>query len=400
MRGLDVVADRDDPHWLEVLDAAHFLVLRDVRQALGHLREPARLWPGEEGLSRLPMRQLRALPLWAHTLPTEQHLRIARLRQLAQSHDATTRLLALRRLLQLAREMADATCDDAIASFCTDHDVVIARMALWHLVRCRYSNLPRILGQLVNSPHDSIRRIASRHLAPLGFARLWEQWPRLPLKHRVSAGRALIKIDAMFHAKLADRLLMDDRRARLRALGMIADLCQGSFFEEALVRLCQQDDAFIVSAAVRALGSASGQTVIATLERLLDHEDSRVRANAVEALEQLQSHRHVDALLSMARHDDNRPRANAIAALMEMRTSDAMQSLARMLGDPRKEHRTSALWLVDAMGLIEVARSVAEMSISDSDPAIRQRAAGAIQNLMSLMAGQGVAEQAEAELPV
>ena len=42
----------------------------------------------------------------------------------------------------------------------------------------------------------------------------------------------------------------------------------------------------------------------------------------------------------------------------------------------------SALWLVETMGLMEVASHVAEMSLGDPDPAVQSKADKAIQSLL------------------
>ena len=144
-------------------------------------------------------------------------------------------------------------------------------------------------------------------------------------------------------------------------------------------------DSLIASAAVRALGSASGDEVRHTLEAALKHEDSRVRANAVEALQQHKSTAHVLELVDMAERDESRPRANAIGALIQMRTGDALGSLSRMLDDTRANQRISALWLVEHMGIIDVARQVAEMSISDGNEKVRDRAERAVRQLIQVM---------------
>ncbi len=133
------------------------------------------------------------------------------------------------------------------------------------------------------------------------------------------------------------------------------------------------------------------------LEGALSHADSRVRANAVESLDQLKSTKHLEQLLEMANRDEGRPRANAIGSLMNMRAGDALEALVRMLNDPRPKQRTSALWLVDQLGLTDVARHVAEMSITDPDREVKTRAGGVIHHLIDAMrTGTDHAKEAKA----
>jgi HEAT repeat protein len=272
-----------------------------------------------------------------------------------------------------------------VTKFAHDRHPAVAKAALRHLIRSHHDGLVALLMKLVNAGHDEVRQLAGRHLAPIGFARLWEQWPNMAPDQRLAAGRALIKIDPDLHRHLGEKLELRDQQTRLRALSMIAHLNQGEFFEQALDRLARDSDEKVASAAVRALGTAASESAAGTLMTSLDHGDARVRANAVEALERLQSTQHIHRLVEMAEEDEHRPRVSAIKALMQMKTSDALHALSKMLRDKRSMHRVSALWLVESMGLLEVARQVAEMSLSDPDKKVKGRADHVIHGLIDTM---------------
>lgn len=329
--------------------------------------------------------QQRQLPRWAGALTGSREQRAARLVDLGACEDAGVRLAALRRLLAMSSGQPTEGLDNCIARFTTDADAAIARVAVWHLLRRRHSWVPQMLTKLVNSPHESVRRIAAQQLAPVGFERLWEGWPQLTFAQRLACGRALVKIDRDFHRHLAERLAGADHEARLRALSIIGDLQQGAFFTPALIQLARDQDAYIAASAVSALGSAEGEEAIGVLRQSLEHADARVRANAVESLAKLESTDHVQELVKLAGDEANRPRANAIAVLMSLRTGDAMAALHRMLDDRRPEHRGSALWLVEQMGLLEVVREVAEMSISDPEREVRRRAERVVAEMIETM---------------
>lgn len=402
----------------EALPWFHLLALAPGGRALGRVTSPAMLWPEAEQVRAMPPHQRRGLPAYLMALPLSDEDRIARLGRLRDGDDAATRLFALRRLIEIAVPSPDRVpggdgspagdaADDAVAAFCHDADEAIARLALRHLIRRDYPGLSKVLASLVNSRHEQVRRLAGQRLAPLGFARLWETWTRLDTPRRLAAGRALIKIDPNFHRMLGDRLVHPQRKSRVRALAMIWELNQGALFRDTLIQLAQSDDSHVASAAVRALGSASepepdpesepgprthepsgsplGGAVVQTLEELLSHGDARVRANAIEALAQLRSSRHVDRLVELVDDPESRPRANAIAALMDLRTGDAVHALRRMLDDRRADHRHSALWLIQAVGLLELARHVAEVSVTDPDDRVRRRAADVVAQLLELM---------------
>ncbi len=214
-------------------------------------------------------------------------------------------------------------------------------------------------------------------------------------RRRLTAGRALLKIDSTFMKSLGEKLESEERRTRLRALNMIAALHQGAAFEPRLRELAEQPDEVVASAAVRALGSARTKAAMQSLEKAMTHEDNRVRANAVEAISQARSTRHVQQLVRMADEETNRPRTNAIGALMEMKAGEAMSALMRMLGDERPDHRISALWLVEHVGVLEAARAVADMATSDADPKVRRRAEQVATEILELMKNPHVKHHSE-----
>ena len=370
-----------------VLENAHLLVSPPIAKALRTINKNE-LSPSTEQIESMTPAQSRGLPRWIMALPLLPRVKVEKLAALRVIEDAPTRLASLRELIRFPRlKPADNAADPhpAIARFCDDPDPSIARIATLELIRRRPADLPAILLRIVNAGHADVRAIAGRALAPMGFERLWQGWPKLTYEQRLAAGRALLKLDSGFLMQVGKKLDNPDDIIRLRTLAIIHMLNQGALFEQALLILATDPNRMIASAAVRALGSADSPNVRTALESALEHPDSRVRANAVEALEQLRSTRHVHRLVEMARQDDNRPRANAIKALMKMRTSDSMAFLTRMLADRRPNHRRSALWMVESIGVIEVARQVAEISVSDPDREVKSQAGEVVQHLIQIL---------------
>ncbi|MFA9477692.1 HEAT repeat domain-containing protein [Phycisphaerales bacterium AB-hyl4] len=380
----------------DVLVHYHLLLLPGVRRPLARVKNIESLWPDASRQREFDTSALRGLPTWLDALPADEKQRLASLAGLCNAPDAATRLAVLRRLLTMARQYRDdaelaQSMTQRFVAFCDDPEPALARIAIRHLIATGYPELPRLLTRLVNSPHESVRKLAGVHLSPLGFARLWALWPKLEPARRTAAAQALMKIDANFHRMIGEKLKREDRAMRLRALSMIEQLNQGSFFEAALKRLATDKDEHIASAAVRALGTTESEVSVESVEQALDHPDSRVRANAIEALEQMEQvddEKQLDRLMTMAEDEANRPRANAIRALMQSRTREALQALTRMLNDDRAEHRVSALWLIKDMGLLSVARKVAEMSLHDPEEQIRQRADTVIRDLIERLTTQ------------
>lgn len=370
----------------DVLTAWHCLVNPRAVQAVRRQGSSDPLWPTAMELTGWEPSSARGLARWITALPLEPLEQVRKLESLNRLPDVGSRLAALRELIGLhERHRRLAGVLPAVSTYCNDAHVAVARVALRHLIRCGWDGLPRLLARLVNCEHPELRDLASQHLAPMGFERLWRGWDRLDPQQRLSIGRALIKIDPRFASHLAEKLGSTRRGDLLRAMAIIQGLSQGALFETPLIALSRDPDVVIASAAVKALGSAHSAEAVAALEAALNHADTRVRANAVEALQQLRCTGHVGRLVEMARDEENRPRANAIQALLEVGMGQAITALESMLQDHRSAQRTSALWVVETMGLIDVARLVAEISITDPDAAVRTRATRIIRNMIDAM---------------
>lgn len=365
----------------DILTTGYLLLNGRAKRTLSRLENVKQAWPGRDQTGGLKPHESVWLGVWARALPFTEQEKAVRLGALSNLPDRLSRLAALRGLMLLDTDGVE----EAASSYCFDAAAEVARIAMRFLIRRRWSGLITLLPRLVNSPHDEVRHLAGKHLAPLGFARLWNAWPKLAAQQRLVLGRAVIKIDSYFHKHLADRLVSSTRADRLRALSIIQGLNQGPYFEEALLVLAESEDHVIASAAVGTLGSAPSAVTEAMLHKALDHDNSRVRANAVEALRHIQATGHVQRLAEMAEADEPRPRANAIGALMQMRADDALAALNRMLHDERSTQRASALWLINSMGLIELARHVAELAVSDPSDQVQKRADETVKHLIEIL---------------
>lgn len=375
----------------DLVTGAHLTVDRRLTALMADLHRPEELVHsdnrseafGTSQVADLPPQDCRHLPQWIMALPLAPEQKVRELASLDSVPDAPARLSALRQLMVLSENEQAVGALSAVADFCYDPNPQLARIAIRHLIRKRWDGLVRLLLKLTNATHPDIRAVASAELAPLGFERLWSAWPRLSFAQQTAAGRALIKLDPGFHRHVSVRLNQPDSETRMRAITIIRRLNQGELFEEALSTLIQDQDPRIASAAVQALGTGGGNRAVKAVQDALEHANSRVRANAIEALHEMNSTEHIELLTQMAKQDANRPRANAIGVLLNLDIEQALHLLVRMLDDTRPEHRISALWLVDHLELVQVARQVAEASISDPDSGVKERASGVIQGLIS-----------------
>ncbi len=380
--------------WQDVWHFGHLLALPSSRDALARVETPDRLLPDAKTIAETDTATARWAPLWIDALRVPPVDGIACLEALADHAHPAARLAAARRLIEMSDRDPSEAPADALAAFCNDADPRIARIAVRHLMRRDWSKLPTLLPTLAKHNDAGLRAMAQRRLAPLAFSRFWTAWPNMKAEQQLAAGRALIKIDPHFHRHLADHLSRPDAKQRLRAINIISTLNQGQFFAAALVTLAESDDPHTVSAAVAALGSARTTEAETVLTKSLNHGDARVRANAIEALQRAQTTQHVQQLLTMAREDDNRPRANAIRALLDMSAGDALDALGHMLHDADAAHRASALWLVETMGILNVAHDVTEMAVSDNNADVRKRARRVVNHLIQSLRGEAHIGQA------
>ncbi|QQE10509.1 HEAT repeat domain-containing protein [Planctomycetota bacterium] len=369
----------------DCLDHWEALRMEKVSGRLKTLRTCEGLWPGWGAAEGMTSKQRRGLIAWLDAIPMRWIEKVDHLKQLSRWDDKMMRLMGLRMLIRLATEYKEEVAHDAIAMFSGDDDEQIARIALWHLISCKYKGLAKILASLVNSQHESVRVLAGRHLGPLGFKRLWDHWDVMDVNKRMAAGRALIKISPDFHVHLEGQLRKANVQIKLRAISMIDLLGQGQFFGQKLIQLTYHMDNQVRASAIKALGTVESQEAAKIIESALSHSNDRVRANAVEAVAVSQSPEVLMKLLELAKGDANRARANAIGVLMQNQPEEALNELKRMLIDKRATHRTSALWLVEVLGLVEVAKDVVEMSVSDPSKIVQERANRVVHELMRMM---------------
>jgi len=355
-----------------MLTRVHLLADPAVRATFRKVHEPTHLLPTEQTIGRLSPLSLRALPRWVQHVYARTELKVAALEPLCASRDALTRLQTLRVLMRMQKIQAD----DLVATLCFDADATIARIALRHLIARQYEGLADLLVKLISSPHPQVARLAESRFTPIGFDRYWDHWDQLDRQTRRTAGAALIKLDPRFYHEVAEKMHADDPGDRFRAVMIARELAQESYFEKELLELMLDADSKVASAAAAAAGSISDSSqAVEHLTGALNHHDDRVRANAVESLEKMDAiDKAYRELTELCEESGNRSRANAIKAMMDLPVGGALGALGRMLRDEDAAHRISALWVVEQLGLEQVAARVAEIARADDDAQVRKRA--------------------------
>ena len=378
------------PHLADLLSQAHLLAVPSIRDAVEMVHASEHLVVRDVDMDRLDGRQVRAVPRWASAVCRDEAGHCAALQSVGASSDRLARLVALYRLTELSGTAAS----EAIAAFCFDADVRIARTALRELKRRQWPGRTRLMLQIAGSGPSSLGELIESELGSEMFERFFANWNQLPRQTRESAGRAVMKLNGQFHRQLAAKMTAGDARRRLRAIMMARQLTQETFFVPQLVRLADDPDPRVASAAVKALGEVDeSNDATGALVSALDHNDDRVAANAVESLEQtdrLDGAR--EALVQLAVGGRNRSRANAIKALMHVSASEAVMALRRMLDDTDVRHRISALWVVERVLVEGLAQQVGDIARSDPDADVRNRALRVIRRLGRQAADDGAEE--------
>ena len=201
-----------------VFSSTYLLASPRHARALARVADPESFMLTPERIARLEPEHARGLVRWVTTLPLAPKDRVIQLAAMHRLRDPAARLCALRALIETSTRFGIPGADAVISGYCFDPDVHAARLALRHLIHKQWTELPRLLLKLINSPHQDIRTLAADRIAPIGFDRLWQAWPTLPYAQQLETGKALLKIDTRFERKLAKHLAQQVDADRLRAL--------------------------------------------------------------------------------------------------------------------------------------------------------------------------------------
>lgn len=262
-----------------------------------------------------------------------------------------------------------------LAAYASDPDRRVARFAARALLATDHPELRTYASAVATSPHAEVRRLATSSRGGTRFEKLWTTYPKLPPAVQVNTTRTLASNETHFSEELRAKLTSvqpTDVLQGLRVLGTLADLRP---YRENVIALCAHNDARVSSLAVKLVGKLGDASLLDLLEAAARHVDPRVRANAIEAMEQLRIADRSQQVLAMLNSRYNRERANAIKALSQFNFTTARETLSKMLLDPNPMHRVSALWVVEQLALMDLARQVATMARRDSNQHVRTRAA-------------------------
>ncbi len=241
-----------------------------------------------------------------------------------------------------------------------------------------------LLLQLMTNAPDSVRRVISRAIGQAGFDQYWQRFDKLDRLTRRQAGRAMLKLLPDAVARLQRRLISGPVEQRTKAMQMAQELDLGEQLRDTLILLCNDSHPRLRSKAVIAVGQMTGVPAGLLVDRLLNDNDARVRANAIEVLETKGQEQLLEVLVQRARAANSRERANAIKAMHSMKVGGVNAQLIGMLRDERPQHRVSAMWALNKIGMWQLLAEVGKLAKSDADQRVRRYALTVLRSVADL----------------
>ena len=366
------------------LRSSGLLHARGRARALSRLEDPLGALPEQGALEGLSVEARVGASRWAALSPSPAGRRAAALGQMLRDPEGAVRLAAVWRLGALAASGCVGACG-LLEDAAYDAEPAVALAALRELERVDASRgggaARRHAGWLLRSPSPAVRS-AARALAGEGDG--WSLivrgeargWSALRAEHEASP----LVVAAALRGRIASGPSAERALAAraARRLGIAREV------EAELLAAASGDDERAAAAAVTALGEVDTAAARAAVSSLLAHADARVRANAVEAI----ARRNPDepVVRSWVEHEVPRARGNAVRARVVLAgAADGAPALAKMLGDERRPHRLSGLWVAERVGAVEVSERVAELARDEAEPRVRERARRCARRLLAEM---------------
>ena len=177
---------------------------------------------------------------------------------------------------------------------------------------------------------------------------------------------------------IARYLAHEDFSVRLHAVKDILkaqDRTKLPAIKEALIR---ENDTFVKSSFVRAIGELGNEDDIETITPFLLDRESRVRANAVEAIGNLSKNKEILKKLIPALNDiNNRVRANAAVAIKDLFPLEAMAALREMAGETDVRMKLSTVYACLEIGTDQATAILANLAL-EHDLRISEKALSAL----------------------
>ncbi len=175
------------------------------------------------------------------------------------------------------------------------------------LAQLRQRGVPGALGKLVDmveSPHEVVRRAARESLGEFNFKRYLAAFDMLDEQVRTTTGAMVRKIDPEAASGLTEELAAKSRTRRLRAIAVVLAMGAAADLEPQLIGRLQDEDHLVRAEAARALGECPTPDAQSALTEALHDRSLVVREAAEDSLHRLErmpvviaAHMSVPALL-------------------------------------------------------------------------------------------------------
>lgn len=176
-------------------------------------------------------------------------------------------------------------------------------------------------------------------------------------------------------------------RVRIMVLTHAIESADSSIVPHAIGRLEVEENTFVLSKLLIALGHLSDQNSADILVAHLDHQDPRVVASAIESLNRLGYEDARSKIRPLTKHKSPRIRANALLYCSSDPSVDLRESLRKMLTGKEYPFKLSALYALSKLPPGPHCEMV-ETVLGDINDEVREKAF----NLLEMWAKEGVAD--------
>jgi|GEM_PF-4919303 len=240
----------------------------------------------------------------------------------------------------------------------------VATMAFKAFLAMNVSGKRHFITSQIKSPHQLVSKAAMNKLKGFAFETYWKNFSSMSTSSRISAGKAILKIDDSVLNHWQKKTTSRNSQDRIQAIQFCCALSWQDEQITTILKLADDIDAKVRSCAITALGEISSQSGAAGEERLvaaLKDKNMRVRANAIDALF-LRSVTWAQGHIEQCLHSNhNRIRANAIKALLVWRVASAKKAIKEMRADIRPQHRQSAQWVIRNLNKFKTQTAINEL---------------------------------------
>lgn len=161
--------------------------------------------------------------------------------------------------------------------------------------------------------------------------------------------------------ELAKNLSHPSRDVRVSTVSAISRIANRRCTNLLLDKLDLEKDIFIKASLIRILGEIGTPNLIDALEKYQIHAEPRIRANAIESLVKLQvknKEELVKRIVPCVHDENNRVSSTALKELLSLGETRFVPYLKLLLKGTDANRKSSAIWVVGELGLVEFVEDV------------------------------------------